>query len=48
MQKTEKRLNVFEKYLTLWVVLCIGVGILLGKIAPQIAVTLDSLSFYQV
>ena len=48
MQKTEKRLNVFEKYLTLWVVLCIGVGILLGKIAPQVAVTLDSLSFYQV
>jgi ACR3 family arsenite transporter len=48
MQRTEKRLNVFEKYLTLWVALCIGVGILLGKIAPQIAVTLDSLSVYQV
>jgi ACR3 family arsenite transporter len=48
VQKTEKRLNVFEKYLTLWVALCIGVGILLGKIAPQVAVTLDSLSIYQV
>jgi ACR3 family arsenite transporter len=48
VQKTEKKLNVFEKYLTLWVGLCIGVGILLGKAAPQVAVTLDSLSIYQV
>jgi ACR3 family arsenite transporter len=48
VQKTEKKLNIFEKYLTFWVALCIGAGILLGKIAPQVAVTLDSLSIYQV
>ena len=45
---TEKKLSVFEKYLTLWVLLCIGVGIVLGKIAPEIAIKLDSLSIYQV
>ena len=45
---TEKKLSVFEKYLTLWVLLCIGAGIVLGKIAPEIAIKLDSLSIYQV
>ncbi len=44
----KRKLSVFEKYLTLWVLLCIGVGIVLGKIAPEIAVKLDSLSIYQV
>jgi len=45
---TEKKLNVFEKYLTVWVLLCIGFGILLGKIAPGVAIKLDSFSIYQV
>ena len=43
-----KKLSVFEKYLTLWVLLCIGAGIFLGKAAPDIAIKLDSLSIYQV
>ncbi|MBV5261106.1 ACR3 family arsenite efflux transporter [Synechococcus moorigangaii CMS01] len=42
------QLNVFEKYLTLWVALCIVVGILLGRLFPAIAQTLDALSFYNV
>jgi ACR3 family arsenite transporter len=46
--ETEKRLNLFERYLALWVLLCIIAGIMLGRIAPQVAVTLDSLSIYQV
>jgi ACR3 family arsenite transporter len=44
----EKKLSVFEKYLTLWVFLCIVGGIILGKIAPGVAVTLDNMSLYQV
>jgi len=44
----ERRLNFFEKYLTLWVIGCIGLGILLGKLFPQAAVTLDKISIYQV
>ncbi|MEJ2664809.1 MAG: ACR3 family arsenite efflux transporter, partial [Spirochaetia bacterium] len=50
MEKSQpkKKLSVFEKYLTLWVLLCIGAGILLGKLAPVVAVTLDSLSMFQV
>lgn len=46
--KNEKGLNVFEKYLTVWVLLCIGIGILLGRTAPGVAFKLDSLSIYQV
>ena len=38
----EKGLNIFEKYLTLWVVLCIAGGIVLGKLAPGIAKSLDA------
>ncbi len=44
----ERKLSFFEKYLTGWVVLCIGVGIALGKLFPQLAVTLDQISIYQV
>ncbi len=44
----QKTLSVFEKYLTIWVLLCIGGGILLGKTAPTVALQLDSLSVYQV
>jgi ACR3 family arsenite transporter len=29
-----KRLNVFERYLSLWVALCMGVGVTLGKLLP--------------
>jgi ACR3 family arsenite transporter len=41
-----KGLGFFERYLTLWVVLCIAAGILLGKIAPGTATFLDGLAIY--
>ncbi|MCD4783562.1 MAG: ACR3 family arsenite efflux transporter [Candidatus Eremiobacteraeota bacterium] len=44
----EKKLSVFERYLTLWVLLCIGGGIIIGKVAPQLARTLDSYQFHRV
>jgi len=44
----ERRLSFFEKYLTAWVILCIGLGIMLGKLFPQVAITLDQFSVYQV
>ena len=42
----EKKLHFFEKYLTLWVLLCIAGGMVLGKIAPQFAGWLDGLAIY--
>ena len=41
-------LGVFEKYLTLWVALCIVVGVLIGVYLPKIPQTLDKLSYAQV
>lgn len=41
-----KGLNVFEKYLTLWVILCIAAGIVLGKLAPGFAKSLDAMAIY--
>lgn len=39
-----KMTSMFERYLTVWVGLCILGGILLGKVAPNFAKTLDSMS----
>ncbi len=46
IQKTGKGLSIFEKYLTVWVVLCIIGGIMLGKAAPGFAKTLDGIAIY--
>ena len=42
--KSPQGLGFFERYLTVWVLLCIGLGILLGKVAPNIATSLDSMA----
>jgi len=44
ISKEAKGLGFFERYLTVWVLLCIGAGILLGKFAPGAATFLDGLS----
>jgi ACR3 family arsenite transporter len=41
-----KMTSVFERYLTLWVLLCIVAGIVLGKLAPGFARYLDKLAIY--
>ena len=45
-QKPGKGLSIFEKYLTVWVALCIVGGIVLGKLAPGVATYLDGLAIY--
>ena len=45
-EKIERKLNVFEKYLSLWVILCITAGIIIGKLAPGTAKFLDGLALY--
>ncbi len=40
-----KRLNLFERYLTLWVALCMVVGVVLGKTIPGLIQSLRSLEF---
>ena len=42
----ERGLGFFEKYLYIWVILCIVAGIILGKVAPGVARYLDGLAIY--
>lgn len=46
--KAGNSLSFFERYLTLWVFLCIVAGIALGRLFPGVAVALDAMSIYQV
>jgi ACR3 family arsenite transporter len=46
LNNDRKMTSVFERFLSLWVVLCIIAGILLGKIAPGVAQYLDGLAIY--
>jgi ACR3 family arsenite transporter len=39
-----KKMGLFERWLTLWVGLCIVAGIALGKIAPGVAASLDGIT----
>ena len=39
-------MSFFERYLSVWVVLCIIGGILLGKVAPEFASTLDGIAIH--
>ena len=41
-----KGIGFFERYLTLWVILCIAAGIVLGKVAPGVAESLDAMAIY--
>jgi ACR3 family arsenite transporter len=40
-----KRLAFFERYLTVWVLLCMVVGIAFGKLLPDLTATLSKLEF---
>lgn len=47
-EKKAQGLGVFEKYLTLWVALCIIVGIGVGQFLPTIPNTLSQFEYYNV
>ncbi len=40
-----KRLNLFERYLTIWVVVCMIVGLAIGRWAPELVRSLRSMEF---
>jgi arsenite transporter len=45
---TEKRLDFFERYLSLWVFACIAIGILFGKLFPGLVATLSEMEVSHV
>ncbi|MFT4589701.1 MAG: ACR3 family arsenite transporter [Candidatus Binatia bacterium] len=46
MKSDKQPMSLFERRLTVWVGLCILLGIGLGKVAPGLAETLDSMAIY--
>jgi ACR3 family arsenite transporter len=44
--KKPQGLGFFERYLTVWVLLCIGLGVVLGKLAPGLAHRLDAMALH--
>lgn len=46
MSDPSKSMSFFERHLTLWVGLCILAGIGLGKLAPDLAKTLDGMAIF--
>ncbi len=48
MPEKEAKLGIIEKYLTIWIALCIIAGLLLGRFAPNVGQYLDSLKFAKI
>jgi len=47
MQNNQRRMtSIFERFLSVWVLLCIVAGIVLGKLAPNVADYLDGMAIY--
>lgn len=44
----ERKLGVFDKYLTFWVIVCIIAGIVLGRFLPELAQTLSNIQYANV
>ena len=45
MNEPVRKISIFERYLTLWVLACMGVGIVLGKSFPNLINNLRTLEF---
>ena len=43
-----KRLNVFERYLSVWVALCIAAGVTIGKLSPTVVGALSRMEVSHV
>ncbi len=48
LKEESKEINYFEKFLPLWVVICIIIGIGLSQLVPQISLAIDSLKIGQI
>ena len=48
MSKEKSNISVFQKYLTVWVILCMAIGILIGKFLPQIPEFLNRFEYAKV
>jgi len=45
MTTTSKRMNIFERYLSIWVAVCMVAGVALGKLFPGLTAALSAMEF---
>ena len=48
MNNKNKKIGFFERYLTVWVIICIILGVAIGKFIPLIPETLSKFEYYNV
>ena len=48
MNNENKKIGFFEGYLTIWVIICIILGVAIGKFIPSIPETLSKFEYYNV
>lgn len=48
MDKEKSAISVFQKYLTVWVILCMVIGVLIGKFSPEIPDFLNRFEYANV
>lgn len=48
MNAKDKKISVFERYLTVWVIACMGIGTLIGNFWPKTAVFLSRFTYAQI
>lgn len=48
MNNENKKIGFFERYLTVWVAICIILGVAIGKFIPLIPETLSKFEYYNV
>ena len=48
MEKEKSSINIFQKYLTVWVIICMVVGVLIGQFLPQIPEFLNKFEYARV
>ena len=48
MSKEKSAISVFQRYLTVWVIMCMAIGVLIGKFLPQIPDFLNRFEYAKV
>ena len=48
MSKEKSAISVFQRYLTVWVIMCMAIGVLIGKLLPQIPDFLNRFEYAKV
>jgi len=46
--ENKKRISIFQKYLSVWVIICMVVGVLLGRFLPQVPEFLNRFEYARV